>query len=347
MLNIEMESSDINKLLPKLNVYRFSIVFQTTESMKFPRFKGLLFRQAFGIALKKYCCTCLIQKKSRKVESLHEDSCPYGYLFANHPKVNVVKQIKEVQKDNFFNQAPRPFLFDLFQETQQSYLSQTELKINMTLFGDAIHYLPYIVLALKEMAREGIDSEERKLKLIEIMSWDALNLKQAYIYHYLDDRLQDTEIQPIDWKINFQNEYQSLTTVKVKLVSPLRVGGRTEHVHVPTFTELFDLIWLRYFCLLLYYQHGSEMPEQLTCNYLKQLTHQVSLKSHTLKWINIDRFSNLQTKKQILGGMVGELIYEGNFKALLPLLQLGQWTAIGKNTAFGLGQIRILLETVK
>ena len=40
-----------------------------------------------------------------------------------------------------------------------------------------------------------------------------------------------------------------------------------------------------------------------------------------------------------MGGVVGEVIYEGHLTEFIPLLEFGRWCGVGKNCVFGLGQI--------
>jgi CRISPR/Cas system endoribonuclease Cas6 (RAMP superfamily) len=41
------------------------------------------------------------------------------------------------------------------------------------------------------------------------------------------------------------------------------------------------------------------------------------------------------------GGLIGSITYEGKFDKFLPLLKLGEFIHIGKNTTFGLGKYKI------
>jgi CRISPR/Cas system endoribonuclease Cas6 (RAMP superfamily) len=41
------------------------------------------------------------------------------------------------------------------------------------------------------------------------------------------------------------------------------------------------------------------------------------------------------------GGLLGSITYEGRFEESLPLLRLGEYIHIGKNTTFGLGRYRL------
>ncbi len=42
-----------------------------------------------------------------------------------------------------------------------------------------------------------------------------------------------------------------------------------------------------------------------------------------------------------LGGLLGPVTFRGPVEAFLPLLHLGSWVHIGKNTTFGLGRYHV------
>jgi CRISPR/Cas system endoribonuclease Cas6 (RAMP superfamily) len=44
-----------------------------------------------------------------------------------------------------------------------------------------------------------------------------------------------------------------------------------------------------------------------------------------------------------LGGIIGEVVYEGDLTNFVPLLKIGELTHIGKNTTFGLGKYEVIL----
>jgi CRISPR/Cas system endoribonuclease Cas6 (RAMP superfamily) len=61
--------------------------------------------------------------------------------------------------------------------------------------------------------------------------------------------------------------------------------------------------------------------------------------SDQTQWFEFGRYSGRQDRKILLGGLVGQMVFEGDLKSHLPLLALTQVTGIGKATSFGFGQI--------
>jgi hypothetical protein len=61
-----------------------------------------------------------------------------------------------------------------------------------------------------------------------------------------------------------------------------------------------------------------------------------------LRWHEWTRFSSRQNTLMEMGGLLGDLALSGSaLHEVWPALWLGQWTHIGKGTAFGLGGYRL------
>ncbi|UYV19473.1 CRISPR system precrRNA processing endoribonuclease RAMP protein Cas6 [Halomonas qaidamensis] len=67
-------------------------------------------------------------------------------------------------------------------------------------------------------------------------------------------------------------------------------------------------------------------------------TEGILLHSHSLTRQRWARHSNRQQKAMRLDGVTGELTLHGRLEAWWPWLWLGQYTHVGKNTSFGVGQ---------
>lgn len=48
-----------------------------------------------------------------------------------------------------------------------------------------------------------------------------------------------------------------------------------------------------------------------------------------------------------MGGFIGSITFEGDFKEFIPFLLLGEYVHVGKGTSFGLGKYEIILSTMK
>jgi len=67
----------------------------------------------------------------------------------------------------------------------------------------------------------------------------------------------------------------------------------------------------------------------------------VRLTGRKTRWYDWERYSKRQDQRMKLGGLLGELSYEGDLTEFVPLLVLGSWVNLGKGTSFGLGRYRL------
>jgi hypothetical protein len=71
------------------------------------------------------------------------------------------------------------------------------------------------------------------------------------------------------------------------------------------------------------------------------LAAQVITVAQQLHWSDWERYSGRQETRMKLGGIVGTVRYRGPCAAFLPYMRLGEYIHVGKNTAFGLGQMAV------
>ena len=93
---------------------------------------------------------------------------------------------------------------------------------------------------------------------------------------------------------------------------------------------------LRRLSNLAYFHCGTEL--QLDFRGLIAAAEQIETVSSSLQWYDWERYSARQDTRMKLGGVLGQVTYQGDLQPFLPLLQLGSWVHVGKGTSFGLGK---------
>ncbi len=97
---------------------------------------------------------------------------------------------------------------------------------------------------------------------------------------------------------------------------------------------------LRRISLLSYFHCGSELDVDFKA--LIDKGKEIKVQKENLYWVDWERYSNRQETKMKMGGFVGSITFEGDFKPFLPFILVGQYVHVGKGTSFGLGKYEIV-----
>ena len=76
---------------------------------------------------------------------------------------------------------------------------------------------------------------------------------------------------------------------------------------------------------------------------LINLSENIKTLQYDLKWFDWERYSYRQNRRMILGGLVGQIVFEGNLSPFHDLIKAGEIFHCGKNTSFGLGKYKFLI----
>jgi len=83
-------------------------------------------------------------------------------------------------------------------------------------------------------------------------------------------------------------------------------------------------------------------PQRLERGAVHAAINQIQIDTADLRWVDWTRYSSRQRTQMQLGGLLGQMRLSGpGIAPLWPLIALGQWLHLGKNTSFGLGRYRV------
>ena len=87
------------------------------------------------------------------------------------------------------------------------------------------------------------------------------------------------------------------------------------------------------------WQQFSPVPWDLDEQHLFKIAETIEIRYSNLQWEEQIRYSNRQHSEQKMGGLQGEIEFEGNLTPFIPLLNIAQVVHLGKETSFGLGKM--------
>ena len=317
-------------MLDNFKIAIYSVELSALEPLHLPVYKGSTLRGGFGSVFRRMCCA---ERRKDCRECILQGNCPYFYIFETAPGPDA-----EVLRG--YESVPRPFILEPPLTEKTVFEPGESLFFNLILIGRAIGYLPYFIVAFRELGKVGIGRGRGKFRLAGITARHPLKGKEEVVFQ------GDGLVRSVDLAVSFK-ELESLPLpggrelqVEFLTMTRLKYDGRyidTPHFHVIIRNLLGRISSLSYF-------HTGEKLE-LDFQGIIQEAERVSLVSSTVSWVDWERYSSRQRRRMKLGGMVGTACYEalssGGFASFWPWLKVGELIHLGKNTAFGLGKMTI------
>lgn len=205
---------------------------------------------------------------------------------------------------------------------------------NQVLVGGALRELPLVILAWRRAFGRGIGPGDGKAELLRVVHCAESDEKEI---HRPDSGVL-LDHRP---KVSLSRTAQAETkTVVLRFLTPLRLqqnGRALPPDRLDARTLLMSLA--RRASLLAEFHCGAPLIEDFSA--LAAACAGLS-EEKRLAWRDWTRYSSRQRQRMTLGGVIGDWVLEGDLGPFLPLLRLGEWLHVGKETAFGLGRYTLL-----
>lgn len=319
----------MNNKTPNIYFHKFVFHLETLEDMQLPEYKGSLFRGAFGTTFRKVVC---ITKQKTCEGCLLAGQCSYFKIYETELPQNALPFLRNVKK------VPHPFIIDPPLELKRTYKKGEELKVGLTIFGDTINAFPFFVYTFMKLGETGISYKRSKVELVNVA---AISVDGKEFSIFTNGNLKTDYI-----KISAQDvmgSYEGKTNkVFVELLTPLRIQEEGNIIHNParlTPQFLLSLIERRITVVANLFCGATETEFAIPCNHEK-----VTIKERNLFMNNWERYSSRQQTKMSLGGLQGTFSLEGEVSRLVPYLKLASYLNLGKNTVFGLGRMKLIMN---
>lgn len=316
----------------KVGIFRF-ILEAGAKGMELPPFYGSTLRGAFGGAFKRIACA------NPGLESCHkcdlEQACPYAYIFETSPPPGT-------DRLNNYEDIPRPFMLCPKLQDKTSYKAGERFAIELRLFGKGNDYFPYFILAFIKMGEVGLGFRRKPFRLHQVIALNPLRRLEQVVFERENNKVHDLQ-NILSGKDLFAYSKLPAEQVRMNLVTPLRLKENGKLVTSVEFNHLARSLMRRASALMLFH-HG--VNAELKYTELAEHSRKVKRVADFSHWFDLPRYSQRQGEKMMLGGLVGEVTYQGDLGEFIPLLEFGRWAGVGKNNVFGLGQMDYMIETM-
>ncbi len=296
--------------------YKFICRFE--EPAILPPYKGSTVRGVFGHALKKVAC--VLRSKSCDCCPL-SGNCLYAAMFIKSPPPSETK---------VRSSRPHPFVFQTEDKGETEYDAGDLFECSLILFGSINQKLPYFIYAFREMGRIGMGKRINGKRGAFVL--ERVTFEDRTIYEAGNESIAIPAGHELLAPEATENRRCRL---RLHLLTPLRFKSNGRLSRELDFRELVRLCLRRMSALLDAFGKGEP---KLDYPALIKKSASVKTVRSNLEWFDWKRFSNRQQRHVQLGGLMGEVIYEGDIGEFLPYIKFCEKTHLGKNTSFGLGR---------
>ena len=300
------------------------------EEIKLPEHPGSTFRGAFGHGLYNICCS--LRNKICDECNL-KSNCAYSLLF------NPFLTGKEREDSSTrFHNKPRPFVIknppakELFQKDEL-------IEFQIVLFGYMNKFTPFIIESWRYLEKEGLGASREKFQLEEVWQINEIAGNSVRIYSARDNKIHNPDIKINSQDIkNYSSSLKDKNNITLTLETPVLLKYQGDYVKKLRFHILIQNLFRRLSSLSYFY--GKEKLELDFREYIDK-ARKVEIDNDRTEWLHWQRLSNRQDRKINMYGLTGEITYAGQLQPYLDYLLWGQYTNVGKNTAFGQGAYRV------
>lgn len=305
-------------MLSSLKFIKLRFSFTAKEKILFPKnLKGNIFRGAFGIVLKNF--------QSRVSENLENSDFLkiYNNFFTPYDS-SAPSGIKNL---------PRPFVIDPMEDREIIYPGES-FSLGLTVFGNAINYIPYVINVFKELEELGIGPTRGKFLIRNILREDL----DGSLYPVFSEDGTLLELKP--FCLNFDADISS-SIFKITFLTPTKLIYEEKPVKEPEFIHIFSRIKDR-ISAIAYFYNGVELQENYLA--LKEEAKNIEILESNWRWVEVKRRSSKTKQIHDLSGVIGSAVFDAKdterLSFFFPWLKIAELVNVGKNAVWGMGKMK-------
>ena len=311
--------------LPRLPYVRLRCTLRAEAPAVLPPFKGSLLRGAFGHALRRL--TCAFGPRQACPDCALRRTCAYPRIFETRIEGEPPPFLHGLPT------SPRPYIFEPATD-ERTFAAGDPLPFDLLLLGQAADLLPYALLAVERMARNGLGRDRTPFVLDDAKAaTPAGTWKTVYAEGRISPALAALQpLLPSDAPL-------PAGRAVLRFLTPTRLKVRGTLQEEPGFRPLVFAALRR--ALELSWFHHPGAPLDWTFRPLLEQASGVRVAAKTLRWHHWERYSNRQGRKIEMGGFVGLMVLEGDLQPFTQLLRMAEVLHVGKGATFGLGRVAL------
>lgn len=320
--------------MSSLTVHHFHFLTEVVTPLELDEHSGSSLRGSFFEAIWKRFCTNR-QAATCAVCPLHT-TCPVSALVAP------LREEHERGQD-----IPRPYILLPPLDGRRRYEPGEALSFGLTLFGNSIQLLPYIMLSIDMLEEGGLGrrvQEHHALRgrftVKRVESCNLFTHEQQTIYE-AGKPLVGTPTLPItDAEVQARAAILSDERITLNFLTPTRLREQDSLVKRAAFRPLIHRLLERFAALDTTYGAGNGRYTQQRQQLVEQ-AEQVQCLEDATRWDEVSSYSRRQHRFMPISGLRGRATFTGNLAPFKELLVWGEVMHVGKSCVKGNGWYKI------
>lgn len=320
-------------MLQNFRFARYHLTYTVQEPLKMPAYKGNVFRGRFGYLLRDI--TCIGGEAACKTQCQFPDRCVYSKCF----ETPVPENSPMLRGQPY---APHPFILEPPCTGKSEFAPGDTFTCNLTLIGEAINLLPWLVFTFDQMGKRriGLQGGRGQCQLDRVESLSARDSEpNQTIYTAESEMLTDEGIVLRFADVRHATPHTA-DTIELKFLTPTSIKVDGKWTSRLTFEHLIRNL-LRRIRFLNYFHCGEDLDTEVDAYALIEAAQSVRHISR-LQWLQRGRYSHRAKARVPMSGFMGTICFKGDMTPFLPFIFLGEYLHIGHHTAFGYGQYRVI-----
>ena len=317
-------------MLQNFQFARYRFTYTVQEPLKMPQHKGNVFRGRFGYILRHI--TCVETTRECEERCQFPERCVYSKCFETPvPEDSIILRGQPF--------APHPFILQPPRTGQLEYEPGDTFTCNLTLIGEAINLLPWMVFTFDQIGKRriGLRDKRGQCQLNKVESLPAHGSHQPQTIYTAETEMLTDDGLMLRLDDVMQAAPHTTDAMELEFITPTSIKVNGKWSSELTFENLLRNL-LRRIRFLSYFHCGEDLDVDAPA-----LIKAAGAVTHHLRltWLRKDRYSYRTEKSVPMGGFIGKVRFEGELEPFLPFIYLGEYLHIGHHTAFGFGQYRI------
>lgn len=235
-----------------------------------------------------------------------------------------------------YENIPQPFTMVVNEHDPPDIAAGTEYSFSLRLFGQAITQLPYLAFAIIQAGEQGLGKDKISFEVIKVIQRRS-DGQNKVLYDGVGPNISPPQPDALVIEKTCDIEPGGILTVAFE--TPVRYRFNGEFCYEAGFVPFLKAAMRR--VQLMTHFYGLDVTDYCDPSELIGKGGAVEVLQDNTRRFGFERYSNRQKQRVPLVGMIGSVVYKGDFRPFYPILKLAELTHVGKATSFGFGRISL------